>query len=75
MTKVKRSRLDKPAILYRGSLLLGLMAVFATATLYFAGVFNGDTVTAQKFVDLQQGDEPHLGFRRAHAKGMCVSGR
>lgn len=75
MAKVKRSRLDKPAILYRSCLLLGLMAVFATAIFYFAGAFNGDKVTAQKFVDLQEGDEPHRGFRRAHAKGMCVSGR
>lgn len=32
------------------------------------------TVTAQQFVDLQQGDSEHRGFRRAHAKGICVSG-
>lgn len=31
-------------------------------------------VTAQQFVDLQQGDTVYPGFRRAHAKGMCVSG-
>jgi catalase len=74
MTKVKRSRLGMPAILYRGSLLLGSMAVFATATLYFAGAFNRDAVTAPKFVDLQQGDTPHAGFRRAHAKGICITG-
>ncbi|WP_462160062.1 catalase family peroxidase [Pseudoalteromonas sp. GB56] len=33
------------------------------------------TVTAQQFVDLQQGDSDYPGFRRAHAKGMCVSGQ
>jgi catalase len=31
-------------------------------------------VTAQQFVDLQQGQSMHRGFRRAHAKGVCVSG-
>jgi catalase len=32
------------------------------------------TVTAQDFVNLQQGDHPHKGYRRAHAKGICVTG-
>jgi catalase len=31
-------------------------------------------VSAQQFVDLQQGNSPFAGFRRAHAKGLCVSG-
>ncbi|WP_275557263.1 catalase family peroxidase [Pseudoalteromonas sp. J010] len=31
-------------------------------------------VTAQQFVDLQQGQSHFPGFRRAHAKGVCVSG-
>lgn len=31
-------------------------------------------VTAQQFVDLQQGNMVYPGFRRAHAKGICVSG-
>lgn len=31
-------------------------------------------VTAQQFVNLQQGDKAFPGFRRAHAKGICVSG-
>lgn len=31
-------------------------------------------VTAQQFVDLQQGNTVYPGFRRAHAKGICVSG-
>ena len=65
---------DGGSLIVRKLLLVASIASFATATLYFAGVFNGDTVTAQRFVDLQQGDNPHLGFRRAHAKGMCVSG-
>ena len=31
-------------------------------------------VSAQRFVDLQQGSANFAGFRRAHAKGICVSG-
>ncbi len=31
-------------------------------------------VSAQKFVDLQQGKSDFPGFRRAHAKGVCVYG-
>ncbi|MCK7459417.1 catalase family peroxidase [Idiomarina aminovorans] len=31
-------------------------------------------VTAQQFVNLQQGETAHPGFRRAHAKGICVTG-
>lgn len=33
-----------------------------------------EQVTAQQFVDLQQGQTHFPGFRRAHAKGICVSG-
>lgn len=35
---------------------------------------NAPIVTAQQFVNLQQGENVHQGFRRAHAKGICVSG-
>ncbi|WP_194756677.1 catalase family peroxidase [Aliidiomarina indica] len=31
-------------------------------------------VTAQEFVDYQEAGNPHLGFRRAHAKGFCIAG-
>lgn len=33
-----------------------------------------EKVTAQQFVDLQQGERVYAGFRRAHAKGICVTG-
>lgn len=32
------------------------------------------SITAQRFVNLQEGDKPYEGFRRAHAKGFCVVG-
>lgn len=53
-----------------GLALLGLLLIWLT----LLGVFGRQHVSAQTFVDFQQGDEPHLGFRRAHAKGVCVAG-
>jgi len=32
------------------------------------------SVSASQFVDLQQGAISHPGYRRAHAKGICISG-
>lgn len=42
--------------------------------LYTAGYLGSNSVTAQKFIDLQQGNTSYSGFRRAHAKGICISG-
>ena len=42
--------------------------------MYAAGGFGSGGVTAQDFVNLQQGETIHPGFRRAHTKGFCVSG-
>lgn len=35
---------------------------------------SGEQVSAQQFVNLQQGAATHAGFRRAHAKGFCIAG-
>lgn len=52
------------------SACIGAMgAVYATA----AGQFSS-TLSAQKIVDRQEGEDPFSGFRRAHAKGICVAG-
>lgn len=51
-----------------------VLALIGAAFLYAAGVFPSRTVTAQQFVDFQEGGSPHLGFRRAHARGLCVAG-
>jgi catalase len=38
-------------------------------------MFSGQSsLSAQDFVNLQQGAQIHAGFRRAHAKGFCISG-
>lgn len=50
------------------------MVFFLLAIACFSGVFNHQTVTAQQFVNIQQGDKFLLEFRRAHAKGSCISG-
>lgn len=43
--------------------------------MWFASTANADNkVSAQAFVDLQQGEKVFAGFRRAHAKGACVTG-
>ena len=50
------------------SLVLLLAPVFSMAA------EKPPQVTAQQFVNLQQGETVHEGFRRAHAKGICVTG-
>lgn len=51
-----------------------VIGCLSAAFLYAAGVFGSKSVTAQSFVNLQEGKAAYLGFRRAHAKGICVSG-
>jgi len=59
----------------RKALLATVMTLFATLILTVAGFFNQQSVTAQQFVNLQEGEIPHAGFRRAHAKGICIAGK
>lgn len=54
-----------------------VLPALMTLLMLSAGSAAADTppkVSAQQFVDLQQGNSPFAGFRRAHAKGLCVSG-
>lgn len=51
------------------AMVAGLIAAFI-----YAASDAGQPVSAQDFVNLQQGEIPQQGFRRAHAKGFCVSG-
>lgn len=55
---------------------LALVAVptVLAAAFFYAASESRHTVSAQDFVNLQQGNTVHQGFRRAHAKGFCVSG-
>jgi catalase len=62
------------SLMVRKILLVSTMLLFAIVILYFSGIFNKHSVTAQRFVNLQEGAIPNAGFRRAHAKGICVGG-
>ena len=53
-------------------LLTAVVGGLAAATIYAAGGFGSGRVTAQDFVNLQQGKTVHAGFRRAHAEGLAV---
>lgn len=64
--------ISAPAI--RKLLLVSSMLIFIVVILFFVGVFNKTSVTAQEFVNLQEGETPNVGFRRAHAKGICIKG-
>ncbi|GGW61645.1 catalase-related peroxidase [Alishewanella tabrizica] len=52
------------------------MAIIAAiiAAFVYAASDKRQPVSAQDFVNLQQGDVIQQGFRRAHANGFCVSG-
>lgn len=52
-----------------GAIIGALVLAYAA----FAGAFSHG-LTPTRIVDRQQGPTPHAGFRRAHAKGICVEG-
>ena len=54
--------------------IVSIVGLLAAGFLYTAGLFGSRDITAQAFVNLQEGKSASLGFRRAHAKGICVSG-
>lgn len=58
----------------RYAVIFLLIAGLVLSFLYAAGWFGGHGTTAQKFIDLQENQQPHFGFRRAHAKGVCLQG-
>lgn len=76
--KIKSSKLRfKSKIPEKQARLIGFIIVLPVVFLLFykvASYIDQNTVSAQQFVDLQQGDTVHAGFRRAHAKGTCISG-
>jgi catalase len=65
----RRSRLGRLAGI--GVIILSVAAVF----LYLGGWFTPHALTPARFVDtFERVDGIHSGFRRNHAKGVCVSG-
>jgi len=54
-----------------GALLLGVLGAF----LYLSGWFSPQKLTPARFVDeFERVNGIHSGFRRNHAKGVCVRG-
>lgn len=54
-----------------GAIALGAAGAFA----WTAGWLGGDRLTAQRIIGAMEANGPeHPGFRRNHAKGVCVSG-
>jgi catalase len=63
------------AMLVRVALIAGAIAVVAAAFAWLGGWFSPKELTPARFVDaLEHVDGVHPGFRRNHAKGVCVSG-
>jgi catalase len=55
--------------------LIGIIiSALGIGFLFASGLTPTSKMTAQKFVALQEGSAPHEGFRRAHAKGICITG-
>ncbi|WP_043290791.1 catalase family peroxidase [Pseudoxanthomonas spadix] len=56
--------------------LLGIVALLAALAGAFAWVGGGfgARLTAQQMTNTIEAGKPHPGFRRAHAKGVCVAG-
>ncbi|WP_437572634.1 catalase family peroxidase [Sorangium sp. So ce542] len=60
----------------RASLIFAIVAALAAAFAFVAGVLDPSRLTPAKVVDALEGhDGLHPGFRRAHAKGVCFTGR
>lgn len=55
-------------------LLVVIMTVLTLTVLFFAGKLTHQKVTAQDFINLQQVDNTHAGFRRAHANSIYIFG-
>jgi catalase len=70
-----RSRLGKASTLGRLALIGGILAAVAGAFAYLGGWFSPNELTPARFTDgFEQVNGVHPGFRRNHAKGVCVAG-
>ncbi|TRW48390.1 catalase family peroxidase [Aliidiomarina halalkaliphila] len=67
-------RPDQFPLAVRYGLIAVIVGGLALLFLAVASGFGQRVVTAQEFVNFQEGGNPHQGFRRAHAKGFCIAG-
>ena len=67
--------LSRPALAARLAVVGGVLAAVVAAFAYLGGWLTPKAVTPARFVDaFEQVDGRHEGFRRNHAKGLCVAG-
>src|SRR6266852_3642491 len=73
--EAERPRLGKVSTLARFALIGVALAAVAGTFAYLGGWFSPNDLTPARFVDgFVQVNGVHPGFRRNHAKGVCVSG-
>ncbi|NKF24616.1 catalase family peroxidase [Solimonas marina] len=70
----RREPLRGAAALARLTAIAAVVAAGVGGFTWFAGVLGGRGLSARAIIDTLQGPRPHAGFRRNHAKGICVSG-
>ena len=63
-----------PHLLWRWSAIGAAVALLAVAFAYVGGWLTPHRLTPQRIVDALQSGGVHPGFRRNHAKGVCVAG-
>ncbi|KAF1712347.1 catalase [Pseudoxanthomonas kalamensis DSM 18571] len=51
-----------------------IVALLILALAWVAGGITPKRLTAQRLIDTVEGGKAHPGFRRAHSKGVCVTG-
>jgi catalase len=74
-TAADRPRLGASSRLARFALIGVALATVGGAFAYLGGWFTPNDLTPARFTDaFEQVDGVHSGFRRNHAKGVCVSG-
>ena len=70
-----RPPLSRTSVMLRLAGIGAVVAVFAGAFYYVNGTLDARRLQPQSFVNaLEQNSGVHPGYRRNHAKGMCVAG-
>jgi catalase len=75
LTRPHLPPLSGPALVARLAVVGAILAAVAATFAYLGGWLTPRAVTPAKFADVFEAvDGVHPGFRRNHAKGLCVSG-
>src|SRR5215469_313514 len=73
--EARRKRLSRASTLARFALIGAALAAVLGTFAYLGGWLTPNELTPARFIDgFEQVNGVHPGFRRNHAKGVCVSG-